>query len=114
MYGQQNQTSNMTGNQTSGVMSNQTNQNCFNQNETGIGTAQEIELLTPPRGGLGQKQEGGQLGIIGELEQQTASSETVGGPQAAGNTTGEALQGAANETRELLGNVSDDSKDFLR
>jgi hypothetical protein len=48
MYGQQNQTSNMTGNQTSGVMSNQTNQNCFNQNETGIGTAQEIELLTPP------------------------------------------------------------------
>jgi hypothetical protein len=120
MYGQQNQTSNVTGNQTSGAMSNQTNQTGGGvqqqeqqQNETGIGTAQEIESLTPPRGGVGQQQEGGQLGIIGGLEKQTAGNETVGGLKAAGNATGEALQGAANETRELLGNVSEGVQGFF-
>jgi hypothetical protein len=106
IYGQQNQTSNMTSNQPSGAMSNQSNQ-------TGIGTEQQIESLTPPSGGVGQQQEGGQLGIIGGLEKQTAGNETVGGLRTAGNATGEALQTAANETGELLGGISERVQGFF-
>jgi hypothetical protein len=76
------------------------------QNETGIGTAQEIESLTPLRGGVGQQQEEG-------LEKQTAGNETVGGLQAAGNATGEALQTVGNETRQFLGNISEGVQGFL-
>jgi hypothetical protein len=57
IHGQQNQTTNATTNQTAGAMGNQTNQTGGGeggmqqqeqqQNETGIGTAQEIESLTP-------------------------------------------------------------------
>lgn len=121
IYGQQNQTSNMTTNQTSGGMGNQTTQTGGGglqqqeqqQNETGIGTAQEIESLTPPSGGVGQQQEGGQLGIVGGLEKQTAGNETVGGLQAAGNATGEALQTVGNETRQFIGNISEGVQGFF-
>ena len=37
----------------------------------------------PPRGGVGQQQEGGQVGIVGGLENQTAGNETIGGLRAA-------------------------------
>lgn len=119
IHGQQNQTSNMITNQTSGGMGNQTTQTGGGmqqqqqQNETGIGTAQEIESLTPQRGGVGQQQEGGQLGIVGGLEKQTAGNGTVGGLQAAGNATGEALQTVGNETREFLGNISEGVQGFF-
>lgn len=119
IYGQQNQTSNMTTNQTSGGMGNQTTQTGGlqqqeqQQNETGIGTAQEIESLTPPSGGVGQQQEGGQLGIVGGLEKQTAGNETVGGLQATGNATGEALQTVGNETRQFIGNISEGVQGFF-
>lgn len=120
IYGQQNQTSNTTTNQTSGGMGNQTTQTGGGlqqqeqqQNETGIGTAQEIESLTPPRGGVGQQQEGGQLGIVEGLEKQTAGNETVGGLQATGNATGEALQTVGNETRQFIGNISEGVQGFF-
>lgn len=121
IYGQQNQTSNTTTNQTSGGMGNQTTQTGGGglqqqeqqQNETGIGTAQEIESLTPPSGGVGQQQEGGQLGIVGGLEKQTAGNETVGGLQATGNATGEALQTVGNETRQFIGNISEGVQGFV-
>jgi hypothetical protein len=120
---QQNQTTNTSINQTAGAMGNQTNQTGGGeggmqqqeqqQNETGIGTAQEIESLTPPRGGVGQQQEGGELGIVGGLEKQTAGNETVGGLQATGNATGEALQTVGNETRQFIGNISEGVQGFF-
>jgi hypothetical protein len=121
IYGQQNQTSNTTTNQTSGGMANQTTQagggglqqQEQQQNETGIGTAQEIESLTPPSGGVGQQQEGGQLGIVGGFEKQTVGNETVGGLQATGNATGEALQTVGNETRQFIGNISEGVQGFF-
>ncbi len=115
LYGQQNQTSNQTGG--GGAMGNQTNQTGGGgaaqqgqQNETGIGTAQEIESGTPPAGGVGQDQEGEELGIIGGLEKEQTSTETAtnmssnqtgtssGGSGGGGGTSNETAAAATNQT----------------
>jgi hypothetical protein len=68
VYGQQNQTDNATSTQ-----QGQQQQ----QNETEIGSGQEIVSATPPAGGVGQQEEGGQVGILGGLEKEQTSTETT-------------------------------------
>jgi len=112
---------------------NQTNMTSTQQNQTGIGTASELENLTADNTGLfqngsdigsqntsmteGLQQEQTTTDInmtnqTGAMTNETKSNATIEGEQAANKTravtneTAQAAQGALNQTGEFFGNVT--------
>ena len=101
-------------NNTGAKMGNQTNQTGGGggqQNQTGIGTASQMENLTS--GNTGLLQNASDIGsqntsVTGGMEQEQEATEATSpaSTQQQGNQTGEAAQTAMNETGEALTNAS--------